>query len=189
MRVPCQRNWDVLDVAYRFKGTGSLGRLRFTVLLGRDGERRAVELKEARSCAMDDARGSPSAHDRARVQTASIRRLQGDPWPRVAATRFGKLPALGRENEPDEEKVACERFAQGDARHEELNAYSRQCGQVLARLHARENAPALLGAPWDVEQAAHAAVAFAERYAAQVEADQKAFARARGEVAEQLGLQ
>jgi len=183
------RDWDILDVAYRFKGTGSLGRLRFTVLLGHGSERRAVELKEARPSAMDDARGVPPLRDRARVQTASIRRLQGDPWPRVAATRFGKLPALGRENEPEEEKVACEKFAHGDARHEELTAYSRQCGQVLARLHARENAPALLGAHWDVEQAAHAAVAFAEKYAAQVEADQKAFVKAREQVAQQLGLQ
>jgi hypothetical protein len=182
------RGWEVLDVAYRFKGTGSLGRLRFTVLLGKGGERRAVELKEARPSAMDDARGTPPLRDRARVQTASIRRLQGDPWPRVAATRFGKLAALGRENEPEEEKVACEKFAKGDAQHEELIAYSRQCGQVLARLHARVNAPTLLGAHWDAGQAAHGAVAFAEKYAAQAEADQQAFARARERVAQELGL-
>jgi hypothetical protein len=182
------RGWDVLDVAYRFKGTGSLGRLRFTALLGHGSERRAIELKEARSSAMDDARGGPPLRDRARVQTASIRRLQGDPWPRVAATRFGKVPALGRENEPEEEKVVCEKFAQGDARHEELNAYARQCGQVLARLHARVNAPAILGAHWDVEQAAHAAVAFADKYAAQVAADQQAFVRAKDRVAQDLGL-
>jgi hypothetical protein len=182
------RGWEIADVAYRFKGTGSLGRLRFTVLLAHGGERRAIELKEARPSAMDDARGIPPLRDRARVQTASIRRLQGDPWPRVAATHFGKLPALGRENEPEEEKVVCEKFAQGDVRHEELTAYSRQCGQVLARLHARENAPALLGAHWETEQAAHAAVAFAEKYAAQVEADQKAFVRAKEQVARDLGL-
>jgi len=183
------RDWEILDVAYRFKGTGSLGRLRFTVLLGRGADRRAVELKEARPSAMDDARGiSPPLRDRARVQTASIRRLQGDPWPRVAATRFGKLPALGRENEPDEEKISCDKFALGDARHEELNSYAQQCGQVLARLHARANAPLLLGAHWDAAAAAHAAVAFAEKYAAQVEADQKAFVRAREDVAGQLGV-
>src|SRR5439155_20881749 len=40
------RGWDVLDVAYRFKGTGSLGRLRFTALLGHGSERRLIELKE-----------------------------------------------------------------------------------------------------------------------------------------------
>ena len=183
------RGWEILDVAYRFKGTGSLGRLRFTVLLGRGPERRAVELKEARPSAMDDARGVvPPLRDRARVQTASVRRLQGDPWPRVAATRFGKLPALGRENEPDEEKISCDKFALGDARHEELNSYARQCGQVLARLHARANAPRLLGAHWDAAAAAHAAVAFAEKYSAQVEADQKAFVRAREDVARQLGI-
>ena len=183
------RGWEVLDVAYRFKGTGSLGRLRFTVLLGRGSERRAVELKEARSCAMDDARGVPPLRDRARVQTASIRRLQGDPWPRVAATRFGKLPALGRENEPEEEKLGCDKFAQGDAHHVELNFYARQCGQVLARLHARSSAPSILGAQWSPAEAAHAAVEFAEKYAAQVEADQKAFVRAREQVAKELGVQ
>jgi hypothetical protein len=122
------------------------------------------------------------------VQTASIRRLQGDPWPRVAATRFGKLPALGRENEPEEEKVECEKFPRADEQHDELTAYARQCGEVLARLHARVNAPMLLGAHWDVEQAARAAVAFAERYAAQVEADQKAFVKAKELVLKDLGL-
>ena len=182
------KSWDILDVAYRFKGTGSLGRLRFTALLGHGGERRAVELKEARPSAMDDARGIPPLRDRARVQTAAIRRLQGDPWPRVAATRFGKLPALGRENEPEEEKVGCDKFAQGDARHEELNFYARQCGQVLARLHARANAPAIIGSPWSPADAARSAVEFAERYAAQVESDQKAFKSQREQVAKQLGL-
>ena len=183
------KGWEVLDVAYRFKGTGSLGRLRFTALLGQGSERRAIELKEARPSALDEARGRAPLRDRARVQTAAIRRLQGDPWPRVAATRFGKVPALGRENEPEEEKVGCDKFAQGDANHVELTFYARQCGQVLARLHARENAPGLLGAHWSAADAAHAAVGFAEKYAAQVEADQKAFASAREPVAAQLGLQ
>ena len=183
------RGWEILDVAYRFKGTGSLGRLRFTVLLGHGAERRAVELKETRSSALDDARGLPPLRDQARVQTASIRRLQGDPWPRVAATSFGKLPALGRENEPEEEKLGCDKFAQGDAHHLELSLYARQCGQVLARLHARNGAPSILGAQWSPSEASHAAVDFAEKYAAQVEADQKAFLRAREQVAKELGVQ
>ncbi len=180
--------WEILDIAYRFRGTGSLGRLRFTVLLGHGGERRAVELKEARPSAMDDARGRDGTHERARVQTASIRRMQGDPWPRVAATHLGQRAALGRENEPEEEKVACDRFASGDARHLELNTYARQCGQVLARLHARPNAPAILAAKWDAQAAARAAVEFAVKYAPQVESDQKAFAGAKERVGKELGV-
>jgi uncharacterized protein (DUF2252 family) len=180
--------WNVLDLAYRFKGLGSLGRLRFAVLLGHGSERRLIELKEARSSAMDDARGRPPLRDRGRVQTAAIRRLQADPWPRVAATSFGSLAALGRENEPEEEKVGSDRFAAGDSKHEELNAYARQCGQVLARLHARENAPAILGTHWDIPRCAQTAVDFAEKYAAQVEADQKMLAKAKDEVARALGL-
>ena len=42
--------------------------------------------------------------------------MQADPWPRVASTTLGKVAALGRENEPEEEKIGCERFAQGDTR-------------------------------------------------------------------------
>ena len=182
------KEYELLDVAYRFKGTGSLGRLRFTALLGHGSVRRLVELKEARPSAMDDARARALPRDRARTQTASIRRLQGDPWPRVAATHLGKLPALGRENEPEEEKLACDRFAQGDSRHEELNSYARQCGQVLARLHARANAPAILHAQWDMQGAARAAVEFAEKYAPLAEADQKAFAQAHARAAQQLGI-
>ena len=180
--------WDVLDVAYRYKGLGSLGRLRFTALLGRGEERRMLELKEARASAMDELRGRPSPRDRARTQTASIRRLQGDPWPRVAATHLGKAAALGRENEPEEEKIDSSRFVEGDAKHEQLNAYARQCGQVLARLHCRENAPVMFDAAWSADTAARQAVEFAEKYAPQVEADQKLFVKERNQVAQALGL-
>lgn len=182
------RGCEVLDVAYRFKGTGSLGRLRFTALLGRGSERRMIELKEARPSAMDDARGGPPLRDRARVQTAAIRRLQADPWPRVAATEFAKVPALGRENEPEEEKISSDRFAADDDHHVELLLYVRQCGQVLARLHARVNAPQLLAAHWDAAEAGEKAVAFAQAYAGQVQADHQAFCKARAQVEKELGL-
>jgi len=175
---------DVLDVAYRFKGTGSLGRMRFTLLVGQRGERRLVEMKEARQSAMDQALGKAPDGARARVQTAAIRRLQGDPWPRVAATRLGAAQALARENEPEEEKIGRE-LLKDDG---QLLSYARQCGQVLARLHARVNAPVLLGAAWDPRETAHAAVEFAERYAAQVEADQKKFVAAKEEVARALAI-
>jgi len=179
---------EVLDVAYRFRGTGSLGRLRFTALVGEGETRRIFELKEARQSALEEMRGHPPGNDRARTQTAAIRRLQGDPWPRVAATSFGKVPALGREIEAEEEKVDSTRFAKGDAHHEELNGYVRQCGAVLARLHSRENAPILLDAAWSPAECARAAVEFAEEYAEQVEKDQRTFVKGRAEVAQALGL-
>src|SRR5437870_983956 len=176
---------DVLDVAYRFKGTGSLGRLRFTLLVGQRGERRLVEMKEARQSAMDQALGKAPERERARVQTAAIRRLQGDPWPRVAATRLGGIPTLARENEPEDEKIGRELLAKDDG---QLLSYARQCGRVLARLHARVNAPVLLGAAWDRAETAHAAVEFAERYAVQVEADQKKFVAAKEQVSRALAI-
>jgi len=179
------KGWDVLDVAYRFKGTGSLGRMRFTLLLGQGRSRRLVELKEARPSAMDLARGSAPDRERARVQTAAIRRLQGDPWPRVAATRLGETSALARENEPEERKIDGDWLARDAI---DLHLYGQQCGQVLARLHARMNAPGLLGADWSPENAARTAVEFAERYAVQVEADQRTFARSKDDAARALGI-
>src|SRR6267143_842780 len=176
---------EVLDVAYRFKGTGSLGRVRFTLLVGQRGERRLIEMKEARQSAMDQALGKPPERERARVQTAAIRRLQGDPWPRVAATRLGETSALARENEPEERKIDGDWLGR-DAT--DLELYGQQCGQVLARLHARMNAPGLLGADWSLEDAARTAVEFAERYAVQVEADQTTFARSKDDAARALGI-
>ena len=186
LRAPdAPKGWDVLDVAYRFKGTGSLGRMRFTLLLGQGRGRRLVELKEARPSAMDLARGRSPDRERAHVQTAAIRRLQGDPWPRVAATRLGETSALARENEPEERKIDGDWLARDAA---DLQLYGQQCGQVLARLHARMNAPGLLGADWSPEDTARTAVEFAERYSVQVEADQKTFARSKDDVARALGI-
>ena len=186
LRAPdAPKGWDVLDVAYRFKGTGSLGRMRFTLLLGQGRDRRLVELKEARPSAMDLARGRSPDRERAHVQTAAIRRLQGDPWPRVAATRLGETSALARENEPEERKIDGDWLARDAA---DLQLYGQQCGQVLARLHARMNAPGLLGADWSPEDTARTAVEFAERYSVQVEADQKTFARSKDDVARALGI-
>ncbi|TMA20618.1 MAG: DUF2252 domain-containing protein [Deltaproteobacteria bacterium] len=185
------RGWKLLDVAYRFKGNGSLGRLRFAALLGDDEERMLLELKEAAPSAIELARGTNTfLAQRARVQTAAIRRMQGDPWPRVAGTHLGKLPALGREIQPEEEKLRCARFAvaQDGSGHEQLIAYARQCGEVLGRLHCRVNAPAMLGAPWNALEAARSAVSFAESYAAVVEADWHAYVQARSRVAQELGV-
>jgi uncharacterized protein (DUF2252 family) len=182
--------FQLLDAVYRFKGTGSLGRLRFSLLFDHDGDRRIVELKEARPSVLDEVRGlSPPPH-RAAVQTAAIRRLQGDPWPRVAGTSLAGTSALGREQQPEEEKIASEAFAagQGDKDHAKLDSYAAQCGEVLARMHCRASAPQLLDADWKPHEAARAAVEFAEGDAAQVDADQKAFLKRRDEVAKALGL-
>src|SRR2546425_292729 len=115
---------------------------------------------------------------------------RGPTWSRVAGAHLGKVPVLVREIEPEEEKLACGRFAAAadDGGHEQLSAYARQCGEVLARLHCRVNAPGMLDAVWNPRQAADAAVAFAEKYAALVEADWNAFVKARARVSQELGL-
>jgi len=172
--------WGVLEVVYRFKGTGSLGRYRFQALIGHGAERRIVEIKEARSSALDLARGIDVPGHRGRIQSASIRRLQGDPWPHVASTSIAGLPALGREAQTEEKKLRAEDF------QAQLEAWCRQCGEVLARLHARANAPALLSAIWKPGDAAKAAVKFAESYAKAVEADHAAYLKARPKLGEKL---
>jgi uncharacterized protein (DUF2252 family) len=188
---PPGKDWDLADVAYRFKGTGSLGRLRFAALLAKGEDRIILELKEAERSAIDVARNRDvPVLQRARVQTAAIRRMQGDPWPRVAGAHLDQRPVLVREIEPEEEKLGAARFAAAvdDDGHEQLSAYARQCGEVLARLHCRVNAPAMLDAVWNPRQAADAAVAFARDYAAVVEADWSAFVKARDRVSKELGL-
>ncbi len=191
LKVEVSHTWDVLDVAYLFKGSGSLGRLRFQALLGHGDKRRIVEIKEARACALDEAKGRKLPPERARVQTASIRRLQGSPWPRVAGTHLGRASALCREIQAEEEKLASDIFAagQGDADHALLRSYAWQCGEVTARLHCRGNAPQLLSdAGFSAADCAQAAVEFAHKYAAQVEADQKALSKGKADVAAALGV-
>src|SRR2546430_13814148 len=111
-------------------GPVSLGRMPFTLVGGQRGERRLVEMKEARQSAMDQALGKAPERERARVQTAAIRRLQGDPWPRVAATRLGGIQTLARENEPEGEKIGREVLAKDDG---QLRSYARPCGRAVAR--------------------------------------------------------
>lgn len=200
LKAPAPARFRVLDAVYRFKGTGSLGRLRFSLLVDLGGGRaagrrggagpRVFEIKEARPSVLDELRGRPASAERARAQAAAIRRMQGDPWPRVAGTHLGRVFALGREIQGEEEKIANERFAagHGDSRHAALLSYAAQCGEVLGRLHCRASAPQLLAADWDPRAAARAAVEFAARYAAQVESDQRSFLRARGAVEKALGL-
>ena len=179
------KSWELLDLAYRFKGTGSLGRLRFSALLGHGDDRRVVEIKEARPSALDEARGAKQAGNRARMQAASIRRLQGDPWPFVAGTHLGEREALVRSIQPEEEKLSCEDLA---ATPDKLASYASQCGEVLARLHVRESAPLLLSADWDPHQAADEAIAFAQSYSTVVEADYQAYCTARDSITARLGL-
>jgi uncharacterized protein (DUF2252 family) len=191
LKVPMREHWRILDTAYRFKGTGSLGRLRFSILCGFDEERRIVEIKEARPSALDEARGRAPSANRARAQTAAIRRLQGSPWPLVAGTHFGKVEALARELQAEEEKIGTDRFssANTDATHVELVSYARQCGEVTARLHCRASAYGLLDdGSFDARRAAQEAVSFAERYAAQVEHDQKAYLHSRASIGKALGI-
>jgi len=178
----------VEGVAYRFRGTGSLGRLRFWAVLGHGEGRHVVELKEARPSQLDACRGHVPAGPRARMQAASIRRLQGDPWPSIAGTHLNKLPALARLIEPDDEKIASDRFAGPKSTKEELVAYAGQCGEVLARIHVRESAPQLLSAAWDAKAAADGAVEFAKGYAKTVEADFAAFVKAAADVRQELGV-
>lgn len=193
LKIEVSHTWDVLDVAYRFKGNGSLGRWRFSALLGRGDERRIVEIKEARESCLDEVLSHPAPKERARAQTASIRRMQGSAWPRVAGTHLGKVPALAREVQAEEEKLSTEAFAgkdAGDDAEAQLVSYARQCGEVTARMVCRANAPALLDdASFDAQVCARKALEFAQGYAAQVESDHKAYLKGRAEIAKALGVE
>ncbi len=134
---------EVIDVAYRFKGTGSLGRYRVSLLVRCEKDRlRIFEIKEALTSALDVARGAPlRTPQRGAAIASAIRRLQGDPWPSVGATSLWGVSALVREIQPEEEKLRVGRYAHSGR---ELADYAAQCGRAMVRLHLRGGARALL---------------------------------------------
>ena len=180
---------EVADVAYRFKGTGSLGRFRVDLLV-RDakGALRIFEVKEALASGLDHAAGAKvDGPNRGAAMAAAIRRLQGAPWPGVGAAELFGASALVREIQPEEEKLKAERYARTG---HELADYAAQCGRALARLHLRGGGRALIeaGVAHDGRALAGRILDFARRCAKQVERDHQTFAKSASKVRHALSL-
>lgn len=126
--------FDVLDVAFRIAGTGSLGALRIAVLTrGKSGEESGwlFDMKEE---------GVPSAlpvatrvleNPAERVLTA-IRASLAHPPRMIGTTSVGDAPLLVRRLSPQEDKLDF-----GSVKTEDLELVARYFGALLARAHRR----------------------------------------------------
>jgi uncharacterized protein (DUF2252 family) len=173
---------NVLDVAVRVAGTGSLGRFRWAVLVqGKSdklGKERILELKEALPSALSQ---SDSAADAAERVIATQRRLQGAPPAYLGVAHVEGRSFTVRELQPTEAKLDSAALKGPD-----LDALAAACGIVLGRLHRRANPdlPARIGTR--DRSIARRIAAFALRYADQVVEDYASLRRDRATVEEAL---
>jgi uncharacterized protein (DUF2252 family) len=180
--VDCPSWPNVLDVAVRIAGTGSLGRWRFAVLLSGKGEKVGkeliLELKESLPSSLTPAEGS-----QANRVVSTQRRLQGDSPGYLGTTEIAGIGYTVRELQPMEAKLDSAKLHGGD-----LDVLAETSGMVVGRMHRR-------GAPTVAERAAgrdealaRRITAFGLRYADVVEGDWQRLVRERKSVEAALGL-
>ena len=169
--------FEIVDVARKVVGVGSVGTRAFIVLLqGRDEQDPLfLQVKEATTSVLEDhlpksrhQPGSRVVHGQRMMQAASDIYLG---WTKgVQAGRFLYWRQL--------------RDMKGSAVVETMNPlalafYGRQCGWTLARAHARSGDPVAIAAYLGKSDKFHLAMTdFSERYADQNERDYEAFAAA-----------
>jgi len=175
---------QVLDVAERIAGTGSLGRFRYAVLLPGKGEKAGkelvLELKEARPSSLDP--GGTAAAQAERV-VAHIHSMQGDPPAYLGRTTLNGMAFTVRELQPTEAKIEA-----ATAKASELDELCAACGTVLGRTHRRA-ANALPQRYEDRDSALRRRIAaFALRYAEIVVEDRALLVENRASVTKKLGL-
>ncbi|MDB4989231.1 MAG: hypothetical protein JWN04_4409, partial [Myxococcaceae bacterium] len=178
---------QVLDVAARVAGTGSLGRFRWAILIAgksqKLGKERVLELKEARPAWLEPH----DERDPAEHVTSFQRVLQGAP-PRylgVAHVEVGglRVACTVRELQPSEAKVDTSKL-----KHDGLDSLVITCGTALGRLHGR-GAGQRPSARADISKTlADSVAAYAVRYAERVVADHERLRKQREQVALALGL-
>jgi uncharacterized protein (DUF2252 family) len=155
---------NVVDVAVRIAGTGSLGRWRYAVLLpgkgGKAGKELILELKEALPSSL-----SPEDHHQAERVVETQRRLQGDHPAYLGTTRVAGAGFTVRELQPMEAKLDSAKLHGND-----LDQLAVAAGTVVGRLHRRGGAIAdrISGREQSISRRI---TAFALRYADIVEAD------------------
>jgi len=140
-------HYEILDMAHRIAGTGSLGCLRIAVLVkgkgGRDGQW-IFDLKEQGIPSAAVLLGAPDLDPAVRVVTAA-RACLARPPRMLGITRLGKTPLFGRRLAPQEDKLDLTRIAD-----EDLGLVAGALGALLGRAH-RHGATKLPKKPWDDE--------------------------------------
>ena len=142
--------FEILDVARRIAGTGSLGSLRIAVLVqgkgGKDGQW-IFDLKEQGLPSASVILGKPDLPPAARVITAA-RACLARPPRMLGMTSLGETPLFGRRLAPQEDKL--------DLRHiepKDLGPLAEALGSLLGRAH-RHGATKLPKKPWSGEACA-----------------------------------
>ncbi len=171
-------NFEIIDVARKVVGVGSVGTRCFIVLLqGRDqGDPLFLQVKEATASVLENDL------PKSRFRQAGQRVVEGQRLMQAASDIY-----LGWTKGMEENRFYYYRQLRdmkGSAEVETmtpltLGFYAHQCGWTLARAHARSGDPIAIAAYLGKSDAFDEAIAdFSERYADQNERDYKAFSKA-----------
>jgi len=137
-------HFEIVDVARRIAGTGSLGSLRIAVLVqgkgGRDGQW-VFDLKEQGTPSAAILVGVPKLDPAVRVVTAA-RACLAHPPRMLGTTRIGATPLFGRRLAPQEDKLDLTQIE-----HADLKGLAKALGELLGRAH-RRGATKLPPKPW-----------------------------------------
>lgn len=135
---PKPEQLEILDVAFRIAGTGSLGALRLAVLTrgkGGDDGGWLFDLKEQTSCSVDVlAPRSPGASRAAEVE-AAFRSCVEFPPRMLGTSRLGEQEVLVRRLTPQEDKLSLDRL-----KPVELASLASYLGALLGAAHRRGRA-------------------------------------------------
>lgn len=188
--------FEIEDVSGRTAGCGSLGRLRYVVLVRGEDARQAkdviLEYKESLPSAYDEARGRKTDRKSRRNRAAEVAeathafQLQSGPFVGHARDRDQSFQV--RQLGPREFRLGPEALAGGHQYRETASAY----GAYLAAAHRRANGPRVLRILKDAvgkrrEAFIRRTMSFALAYAEQVEEDWRALVRERKRAERALG--
>jgi uncharacterized protein (DUF2252 family) len=133
----------LLDAAYWMKGCSSLGKLRYAILVGIGGSRKApdefalIDLKEAVAAAAPASANVIMPTNHAERVVAGARALAPNLGERMVATRLMDRPVVMRELMPQDLKLEIDQFSRSEATRS-----ARYLAYVVGHAHARQmNAP------------------------------------------------
>jgi uncharacterized protein (DUF2252 family) len=132
---PKPEQLEILDVAFRIAGTGSLGSLRLAVLTrGKGGEEGSwlFDLKEQSSCSVDVLSARAPSSARAEEVEEAFRSCVESPPRMLGTSRLGEHDVLVRRLTPQEDKLSLNRL-----KVSELASVAAYLGALLGAAHRR----------------------------------------------------
>jgi uncharacterized protein (DUF2252 family) len=169
--------YEVVDIAMKVVGVGSVGLAALAILFGggHPDDPLLLQVKEAEASVLERFLGASTYANHGERVVAGQRRLQAasDVFLGWTEGRLGRQLYI---RQLQDQKGSAVIAAMS---HDDLRSWGELCGWALARGHARSGDPAAIaGYLGDDEAADDAFTAFAEAYADQTEKDHAAFAAA-----------